>query len=65
DEAAALLDSEEGRTIAKTSLVVDDPRRDLVRARGNLAAEGERAREVCREVSTKITFRIMLENDVL
>ncbi|KAH8116753.1 actin cytoskeleton organization protein [Phellopilus nigrolimitatus] len=44
DEAAALLDSEEGRAIAKTSLVVDELRRDLVRARGDFTAEGDRAR---------------------
>ncbi|KAH8104402.1 hypothetical protein DFH11DRAFT_1749179, partial [Phellopilus nigrolimitatus] len=43
DKAAALLDSEGRRAIAKTSLVVDDLLRDLVRARGNFAAEGERA----------------------
>ncbi|KAH8103633.1 hypothetical protein DFH11DRAFT_1734773 [Phellopilus nigrolimitatus] len=44
DEAAVLLDSEEGHAIAKTSLVVDELRRGLVRARGDFAAEGERTR---------------------
>ncbi|KAH8110341.1 hypothetical protein DFH11DRAFT_1730267 [Phellopilus nigrolimitatus] len=44
DEAHALLDLEEGRAIAKTFLVVDELRRDLVRARVNFAAEGERGR---------------------
>ncbi|KAH8104393.1 hypothetical protein DFH11DRAFT_1550937 [Phellopilus nigrolimitatus] len=44
DEAAALIDSKDGRAIAMTSLVVDELRRDDVHARRNFAAEGERAR---------------------
>ncbi|KAH8108583.1 hypothetical protein DFH11DRAFT_1548918 [Phellopilus nigrolimitatus] len=52
DEAAALLDSDEGCAIAKTSLVVDEL---LVRARGGFAAEGERAR--ARSLSRKSAGR--------
>ncbi|KAH8113707.1 hypothetical protein DFH11DRAFT_1878384 [Phellopilus nigrolimitatus] len=44
DETALLLDSGEGRAIARTSLVVDELRRDLICARGNSAAEGKRER---------------------
>lgn len=44
DEAAKLLETEEGKAIAKTSLVVDELRRDLVKARKDFEAEGTRAR---------------------
>ncbi|KAH8106593.1 hypothetical protein DFH11DRAFT_1732754 [Phellopilus nigrolimitatus] len=62
DEAAALLDSEEGHAIARTSLVVDDLCRDLVRARGNFAAEGERARSLSRTV-LDATFAVPVDAD--
>lgn len=44
EEAAALLDSEEGKAVAKTSLVVDELRREIVQARSDFEAEGVRAR---------------------
>ena len=45
DKAAALLDTDEGKAVAKTSLVVDEVRRELVQARRDFEAEGARARE--------------------
>ena len=40
DDAAKLLDTEEGKMIVKTSLVVDELRREIVKERGELEAEG-------------------------
>lgn len=45
DQAAALLDTEEGKAVAKTSLIVDEVRRELVQARRDFEAEGIRATE--------------------
>ncbi|PAV24074.1 actin cytoskeleton organization [Pyrrhoderma noxium] len=44
DDAAKLLDTEEGKAISKTSLVVDELRRELVKIRSDFEAEGTRAR---------------------
>lgn len=45
DDAAGLLGSEEGRAIAKTSLVVDELRREIVAARGDFEVEAKAAEE--------------------
>lgn len=44
-DAAGLLASEEGRAIAKTSLVVDELRREIVAARGDFEVEAKAAEE--------------------
>ncbi|KAI5121380.1 hypothetical protein M0805_001193 [Coniferiporia weirii] len=44
DDAAKLLESDEGRAVAKTSLIIDELRREVVKARGDFEAEGARAR---------------------
>ena len=43
DEANALLDSEEGRAIVRTNLIVDELRREIVKQSGRWKEEGERA----------------------
>ncbi|KAH8104326.1 hypothetical protein DFH11DRAFT_1883456 [Phellopilus nigrolimitatus] len=48
-----------GRAIAKTSLVVDELRRDLVRARGNLAAEGESARARSLSRKSEVDYKVI------
>ncbi|OCB92030.1 actin cytoskeleton organization protein [Sanghuangporus baumii] len=49
DDAAALVDTEEGKAVAKTSLIVDEVRRELVQARRDFPAEGKRATQKIEE----------------
>lgn len=44
DEAAALLNTDEGRAISRTNLIVDELRREIVRERDDFEEEGDRAR---------------------